>query len=52
MCGFSAFICLVYRNIMRELEDMEGFRIGGTVVNNRRYVDDMVILIPKNSCNA
>ena len=25
---------------MRELDDMDGFRIGGTVVNNLRYADD------------
>ena len=30
--------------IMRELGDMEGFRIGGTVVNNLRYADDIVIV--------
>ena len=30
--------------IMREIEDMEGFRIGGKVVNNSRYADDTVIL--------
>ena len=30
--------------IMRELGDMKGFRIGGTVVNNLRYADDTVII--------
>ena len=30
--------------IMRELWDMEGFRIGVTVVNNLRYADDTVIV--------
>ena len=30
--------------IMREIEDMAGFRIGGKVVNNLRYADDTVIL--------
>ena len=30
--------------IMRELGDMEGFRICGTVVNNLRYADDTVIV--------
>ena len=30
--------------IMREIEDMEGFRIGGKVVNNIRDADDPVIL--------
>ena len=29
---------------MREIEDMEEFRIGGKVVNNLRYADDTVIL--------
>ena len=30
--------------IMRELGNMEGFRIGGTVVNNLRHADDTVIV--------
>ena len=30
--------------IMKELGDMDGFRIGGTVVNNLRYADDTVIV--------
>ena len=30
--------------IMRELGDMEGFRMCGTVVNNLSYVDDTVIV--------
>ena len=29
---------------MRELDDMDGFIIGGTVVNNLRYADDTVII--------
>ena len=29
---------------MKELGEMEGFRIGGTVVNNLRYADDTVIV--------
>ena len=29
---------------MRELDDMDGFRIGDTVVNNLRYADDTVII--------
>ena len=29
---------------MRELDDMDGFRIGGTVINNLRYADDTVII--------
>ena len=30
--------------ILKELGDMEGFRNGGTVLNNLRYADDTVIL--------
>ena len=30
--------------IMRELDDMDGFRISGTVVNNLRYADDTMII--------
>ena len=30
--------------IMRELDDIDGFRIDGTVVNNLRYTDDTVII--------
>ena len=30
--------------IMREIEDMEGFRIGGKGVNNLSHADDTVIL--------
>ena len=29
---------------MRELDDMDGFRIGGIVVNNLRYADDTVMI--------
>ena len=29
---------------MRELDDMDGFRICGTVVNNLRYADDTVLI--------
>ena len=29
---------------MKELDDMDSFRIGGTVVNNLRYADDTVII--------
>ena len=29
---------------MRELDDMDVFRIGGTVVNNLRYADDTFII--------
>ena len=30
--------------IMKELDDIDGFRIGDTVVNNLRYADDTVII--------
>ena len=30
--------------IVRELDDMDGFRIGGTDVNNLWYADDTVII--------
>ena len=29
---------------MRGHDDMDGFKIGGTVVNNLRYADDTVII--------
>ena len=29
--------------IMKETDNMDGFRIGGTVINNIRHVDDTVI---------
>ena len=31
--------------IMREIENMDGFRIGGTVINNLRYIDETVIIL-------
>ena len=44
-CVASPHVFTLYTEmIMRELGDMEGFRIGGTVVNNLRYADDMVIV--------
>ena len=39
----NLFVLYTYM-IMRELWDMEGFRIGGTVVSNLRYADDTVIV--------
>ena len=30
--------------IMRNIEGKEGFRVGGTVINNLRYADDTVII--------
>ena len=44
LCSISTLVRIVHRMIMREIEDMEGFRIGGKVVNNIRYADDTVIL--------
>ena len=44
-CVASPHLFALYTEmIMREIEDMEGFRIGGKVVNNLRYADDTVIL--------
>ena len=37
------WIAMYTEMIMGELDDMDGFRIGGTVVNNLRYAYDMVI---------
>ena len=41
--GVRHLFALYTEMIMRELRDMEGFRIGGTVVNKLRYPDDTVI---------
>ena len=44
-CVASPHLFALYTEmIMRELGDMECFRIGGTVVNNLRYADDTVIV--------
>ena len=44
-CVASPHLFALYtKMIMREIEDMEGFRIGGKVVYNLRYADDTVIL--------
>ena len=44
-CVASPHLFALYTEmIMREIEDMGGFRIGGKVVNNIRYADDTVIL--------
>ena len=44
-CVASPHLFALYTEIiMRELGDMEGFRIGGTVVSNLRYTDDTVIV--------
>ena len=41
----STHLFTLYKEmIKRELNNMEGFRIGGTIVNNLRYEDDTVIL--------
>ena len=45
VCVASPHLFALYTEmIMREIEDMEGFRIGGKVVNNLRYADDTAIL--------
>ena len=44
MCCFSALVCIVDGDDYEELADMDGFRIGGTVVNNHRYADNTVII--------
>ena len=44
-CVASPHLFALYTEmIMGEIEDMEGFRIGGKVVNDIRYADDTVIL--------
>ena len=44
-CVVSRHLFALYTAmIMREIEDMERFQIGGKVANNLRYVDDTVIL--------
>ena len=44
-CVASPHLFALYTEmIMRELDDMDGFRIGGTVVNNLRYADNTVII--------
>ena len=45
MCCFSSLVCIVDGDDYEELDDMDGFTIGGTVVNNHRYVDDTVIIV-------
>ena len=44
-CVASPNLFALYTEMsMKEIEDMERFRIGGKVVNNLRYADDTVIL--------
>ena len=44
-CVASPHLFALYTDmIMRELDDMDGFRIGGTGVNNLRYADNTVII--------
>ena len=44
-CVVSTHLFALYTEmIMRELDDMDGFIIGGTVVNNLKYADDTVII--------
>ena len=44
-CVASPHLFALYMEmIMKELDDMYGFRIGGTVVNNLRYADNREII--------
>ena len=44
-CVASTHLFALYTEmIMRELDGMDGFRIGGTVVNNSMHADDTVII--------
>jgi hypothetical protein len=44
-CVASPHLFALYTEmIMRNTKDMEGFRVGGTVINNLRYADDTVII--------
>ena len=54
-CVASPHLFALYTEmIMRELGDLEGFRIGGrpTVVNNLRYADDTVIVAESEKTTA
>ena len=44
VCGSPHLFALYTEMIMRELGDIEGFRMCGTVVNNLKYADDTVIV--------
>ena len=44
MCCFSSLVCIVHGDDYEGLGDMDGFRIGDTVVNNLMYADDTVII--------
>ena len=44
-CVASPHLFALYTEmIMRNIEGKEGFRVGGTVINNLRYADDTVII--------
>ena len=44
-CGMSPDLFNLYREIiMREIETMEGFSIGGRIINNVRYADDTALV--------
>ena len=44
-CVASPHLFLLYTEItMLNIDDMEGFRVGCTVINNLRYADDTVII--------
>ena len=44
-CVLSPDMFTLYsEEVMRELKDMEGIRIGGININNLRYADDTVLI--------
>ena len=44
-CVASRHLFALYTEmIMMNIEGKEGFRVGGTVINNLRYADDTVII--------
>ena len=44
-CVASPHLFVLYTEIiMREIDDMDGFKLGGRVINNLRYADDTVII--------
>ena len=44
VCGLSSHIALYTEMIMRKIDELDGFKIGGYIVNNLTYADDTVIL--------
>ena len=45
----TASICLYTEMIMRSIDDMEGIKMGGHVINNLRYADETVIISESNN---